>query len=636
MPLGILLASAWVTTMNVGEIASEVERSLDFLATDWADVPERQRSLRATFDYSWNLLSQREQTIFQNLSVFRGGFSRDAAGQISGASAYELRAQVDKSYLQLTSAGRYEVHELMRQYGAEKLAARPEANRAAHERHSIYFCKALGGWEQELKSSQQESVLREMDVEHENFRLAWNWAVDQNQVDQIDRGLEGLCLYYEFRVRFQEGANACRMASEMMNRMEVKDDRVLTLARVQTWSARFNRLLGNEDLALHLRQESLDLINEIADEGLKSLRERAFLNLEMGNATLHSDREAACSWFQKSLGLYRSLEDNWCEAKALTGLGEVAYRLGNYADAVQFYQKSLTHFRKLGDPRGCANCLAELGNTMFRSGMLKEGDGYLQESMDLYKKVGDRAGFARGLKEMGRYYAWYGDFDKSVDMMGEATAIYEDLGYQHDMAITISTVGYAIMLGGWYDQVINQAAKAMPLAQEMNFHRLFGVSYMFLGGARFAQQEYLQAEEDLKEGIIVFRQLGQKEDLTAMMALLGGVHLRLGRTSQARKYLRDALKNCLEIRGYVSTPITFSMVALYLVYLGELKRANEVYTAITRFPMVAKSPWFEDIAGREIKEKASELPSESVIVAEERGMSRDLYDIAEEQLEIFS
>ncbi|MCK4977439.1 MAG: AAA family ATPase, partial [Anaerolineales bacterium] len=81
MPLGILLASAWVGSMNVREIADEIERSLDFLSTAWADVPTRQRSLRATFDYSWNLLSQREQVIFQNLSVFRGGFPRGAAQQ---------------------------------------------------------------------------------------------------------------------------------------------------------------------------------------------------------------------------------------------------------------------------------------------------------------------------------------------------------------------------------------------------------------------------------------------------------------------------------------------------------------------------------------------------------------------------
>lgn len=633
MPLGILLASTWVRSMDIGNIAKEVKRSLDFLSSEWSDVPERQRSIRATFDYSWQLLSQREQRIFENQSVFRGGFTREAARQISKTSTYDLRALVDKSFLQPSGTGRYEVHELMRQYGAEKLANRPDADLAAKERHSTYFCKALEGWDKELKSSHQEIALKEMDIEHENFRLAWNWAVEHGQVEQLDLALEGLCLYYEFRVRFQEGVGACQMAVEMMTNKLIKNDVTLTLVRLRTWSARFNRLLGNVDTAQRLRQESLDLIGEVEDDELKVLRARAFLYLEMGNVMLHTDREAANRWFKDSLRLYRSLGDDWGAAKALTGFGEVAYRLGNYDEAINYYKNSLDKLRVLGDPRGCANCLAELSSAVFRLGRLEEGDVYLRECMDLYVRVGDRVGMARGFKEMGRRYAWYGRFDKAEQAMGKAEAIYMELGYLHDLAFVRTTVGFATVLAGRYEQTISQSEKVIPLTEKMNFHRLTGVAYFVSGCAKLAQCKFIQAKEDLEKAADIFSLIEQHDDLACAVSAQGIIAIKSGWINQAKRDLHKAWKIYYETRGFIPSSFILILIALYLIERREVEKAVEVYTAIKHYPMVAKSPWFEDIAGREIMEKAFELPSENVTAAQKRGMSRDLYEIAEEFLD---
>jgi predicted ATPase len=105
------------------EIAAEITRSLDFLETDQVDVPDRQRSLRAVFESSWNLLSDGEREAFLHLCVFVGSFSRDAAQQVSGASLRTLLGLVNKSFLQPTHEGKYQLHELMRQYGEEQLRA---------------------------------------------------------------------------------------------------------------------------------------------------------------------------------------------------------------------------------------------------------------------------------------------------------------------------------------------------------------------------------------------------------------------------------------------------------------------------------------------------------------------------------
>ena len=132
MPLGILLAAAWMRMLSPAEIAAQLAaHKLDFLEVEWHDVPERQRSMRAVFDYSWRLLSERERQVLAGLSVFRGGFTYPAVQQVAtvdGAAATlrDLMGLVNSSMLQRTPAGRYEVHELLRQYAEEKLRESPE------------------------------------------------------------------------------------------------------------------------------------------------------------------------------------------------------------------------------------------------------------------------------------------------------------------------------------------------------------------------------------------------------------------------------------------------------------------------------------------------------------------------------
>src|SRR4029078_4414038 len=120
MPLGIELAAAWASTLPCGEIADEIERNLGFLETSMHDVPERHRSLRAAFDQSWRLLSDDERRVFSRLAAFHGTFARDAAAAVAEAGLAELHSLVGKSLVRRTGVGRFELHELLRQYAAAR------------------------------------------------------------------------------------------------------------------------------------------------------------------------------------------------------------------------------------------------------------------------------------------------------------------------------------------------------------------------------------------------------------------------------------------------------------------------------------------------------------------------------------
>jgi len=143
MPLGIELAAAWTPVLPPAEIADEIEHGLDFLSTTARDVPEEHRSLRAVCDRSWRLLSDELRDIIERLSVFRGGFTREGAAAVAGADLRTLSDLVGKSLVRRPGLGRFEIHELLRQYAAGRLADDPARQRRAFEDHAAYYTGRL-------------------------------------------------------------------------------------------------------------------------------------------------------------------------------------------------------------------------------------------------------------------------------------------------------------------------------------------------------------------------------------------------------------------------------------------------------------------------------------------------------------
>ena len=143
LPLGVELAAAAIGARSAAEISGEIGRTLDFLAATARNVPDRQRSLRAAFEHSWQLLAPAAQAILAGLSVFRGGFTAEAARQVAAAAPADLSGLVDRSLLRYDGAGRYDVHQALRPYAAEKLAADPAGQAIVEAQHARHFAAFL-------------------------------------------------------------------------------------------------------------------------------------------------------------------------------------------------------------------------------------------------------------------------------------------------------------------------------------------------------------------------------------------------------------------------------------------------------------------------------------------------------------
>src|SRR4029079_3658418 len=138
MPLGIILAAAWVEVLSLDEIVAELSQGFDFLEGDLRDLPARQTSKRAVLTQSWQRLTDAERAIFMRLAVFRGGFTRPAAQSVAGASLRMISSLVNKSLVQCDPSGRYTIHELLRQFAEAELDATNQAV-DVHVAHCTYY-----------------------------------------------------------------------------------------------------------------------------------------------------------------------------------------------------------------------------------------------------------------------------------------------------------------------------------------------------------------------------------------------------------------------------------------------------------------------------------------------------------------
>ena len=205
MPLGILLATGWLDVLSLEQIAAEIQRNVDFLETAQRDVPERQRSVRAIFEAAWERLAPVEQQVFMKLAVFRGGCTPEAARDVTEASLRTLQTLVNQALVTRAKTGRYDIHELLRQYGYERLKASGTLADTLR-RHSSYYANFLHAHEDDLKGRRQLGALDEIEAEVGNLRLAWSQALEEQDIARIEQAAFSLTQYAEFRSRQVEFA----------------------------------------------------------------------------------------------------------------------------------------------------------------------------------------------------------------------------------------------------------------------------------------------------------------------------------------------------------------------------------------------------------------------------------------------
>ncbi|MBI5029356.1 MAG: tetratricopeptide repeat protein [Chloroflexi bacterium] len=640
MPLGLMLAAAWMRILSPAEIVAKIAKhhGLDFLEAEWHDVPERQRSMRAVFDYSWRLLNEREQQSLAALSIFRGSFTYSAARQVaniegSAATLRELLALVNSSLLQHTSTGRYEMHELLRQYAKEQLRAIPDAEQMARDRHADYYTAALRRWATELEGAQQQNALAEMDRERNNIRAAWAWSIERRQVNRLAEGMAGLGLYYDWRTRYQEGEKTFLELAERL----VADDSAQSVEQLKLWGsalawhARFSQRLGQTESARELAQQSLDVLEELTLVGEDVRPQRALALQIIGEIELHSGNSVnGREPLGQSLSLYRELGNRRSVANCLRSLGRLAERMGKYEWAVQLHQESVEICRTLGTQRDLIDSLLELSLDLQATGHLEDAERLRRESIAISEQLGDRAGLTTGLYRSALSLIDRGKFSESHTLLEQCVKAYADLGDRHRWALALMRLGNVKMHLGQYEPARSLLQESLNWYREVDNRWGIGASLWLIAELEGLEGRYSQACELLQESAGAFRRGGARADVGRALADLGIVTLWQGAQAQAREYLAEACHLTIKFHQYFMPVYVLIGAAMFAVEEGNGERAVELWARVCQVPTVAQSRLYQDMFGKRIAAIAATLSREKIAAAEERGRARDLWAIVEE------
>ena len=423
LPLALELAAARLRLFTPGALLARLERRLPLLVDGPRDLPARQRTLRATLDWSHDLLDEGEQALFRRLAVFAGGCTVEAAEAVCGGGgppvAAGLEALLGQGLLHRwvgdDGEPRLGMLETIREYATERLAASGEAE-ATRDAHLAYFLALAEAAEPELLGPRAPAWLDRLEREHDNLRAALGWALERDAAEPALRLAGALAEFWWSHGHPSEGRRWLAAALD-------RDGTAPASARAKAlhaagWLATFQ---GDYPRATAALEQSLVLYQERGDE-------RGIIRClsTLGVVAQHQgDYERSQGLLEEALARARAVGDTIGMAIALNNLGYLAVEQGDGARAARLLEESVALSRRLGIQDVVLRSLQSLGVVVLEQGDPGRAGALLAESLQLSRELGDAIGLIHGLEELAWVAAAQGRAERTARLSGAAAALCE-------------------------------------------------------------------------------------------------------------------------------------------------------------------------------------------------------------------
>ena len=426
LPLALELAAARVKLLSPGELLERLDRRLDLLSRHSPDAPERHRTLRATLDWGFELLPDAERSLFVRLSVFAGGASLEAAGEVCSVPEVDLldciASLLDKSLIRRQDGPgarpRLLMLETVRDYAAERLEASGGAD-DARRRHAAWFSALAERAEPELWGAGQLPWLERLTLETENLRAALRFFAAHGAGDELLRLAAALRRFWAIRGHLAEGLDWLDRALE-----DAPEHGDALRLRGLSGAVNLAQLRGEYTRARAYAERAVELGRAGADgRGLgRSLTDLATVLSEQGEFA------RARALHEESVGVFRGLGDLHGLASSLVNLGDLDLILGDYARAEALAREGLAVFREVGDRRGIAISLSNIGCAALYQGRAADAVPPLRESLEVSVELGDGDSVAYCLDALAAAAAAHREWERSARLSGAADGLRDPTG----------------------------------------------------------------------------------------------------------------------------------------------------------------------------------------------------------------
>ncbi len=435
LPLAIELAAARIKVLSPSSMRTRLASRLQLLTGGARDLPQRQQTLRAAMDWSYDLLSAAEQKLFRRLSVFVGGCTLegveavcDTKGDLDLDLLDGMASLVDKSLVQQVEQAkgesRFVMLETIREYALEKLMASGEE--ALIKRAHAAYCLVLAEEATEQSGPEGAEWLERLALEHDNFRAGLDWLTETRDAEWGLRLGTALFRFWEMREYLAEGRG------RLGKLLKLADAAAPTKARERALFAA-GVLAGEQGdyvSADAVIRESLDIARQLRDKQGVAVS----LNALAVHARDRGDVAVSRALFEDSLVLWRELCDQKAVARALSNLANVVKLQGDYARARALYAECLSIFQGLGDQTGVAWSINQQGDVARDQGDSVAARTLYEQGLAIFRALGDRWGIAGTLADLGNLAREQGEYVTARSLYRESIKIFQELDHKRGIA----------------------------------------------------------------------------------------------------------------------------------------------------------------------------------------------------------
>jgi tetratricopeptide (TPR) repeat protein len=543
---------------------------------------------------------------------------------------------VGKSLLRRTPAGRYELHNLLRQYASEKLAKNSQDDTQAHDLHSVYFCNAMVAWKESIFATQkQPQIMEVLNADLDNAIAAWNWSLDHEQIEKLDQAIETIALFFWRRVRFVEGISLFSTARHALIGCSTPQACHLQ-ARLHAWEGTFDRLQRNFKKAERHFLETLSLLEDSEIDQEAALEDRALAHWGLGDIAFQTgDAERSKTEYEISLKLFQELSMPYYEAEVLLELaGLTAFLIWDARVAEEYWKTSLEIKKSLGDQLSVAGILYERAViAAYHIGDIEKATALFQESSEILEQFGDLASKAQSLRCQAQVAHLNARFQESHELWQKQLPIYEELGNRNGISWTYTNLGLTHKSLGNYAQAeehIRRALKVLESNPEEDIQ--IGIARWSLGNVLLVRGRVSEAITVIEMSLKIDRRMTGKHNLGRDLSSLSLAEFLLGDKESAWTHILEAIELFLQYQHYDWMVFAASTLAVLLADQGDTERGLTLYGLTTCYPEAAASRFFEDAYWHHVHEPAADMPPDRVEKAIAQGRQLDIWEYAQELL----
>lgn len=613
MPLGLELAAARVETVGVDEMATEIEASADFLAYEWRDAPARQRSMRAVFDWSWGLLGEAEQQALAQLSVFSGGFTREAADRVAGVSYRVLTRLSHNSLLQWGAPaggpGRYAIHDLLRQFAIERLAA-TGAERTIRDHHARYYLTLLADQEAAMRGPQPLEAAAVVRDNADNIRQAWFHAVEHGQWALIAAAVHSLTLFYRLVGWLPRGLEIYTLTAERLER-----DRAAHPEQAEPWRGLAAVLLAQRALFLS-RLAVIDAADAAARAALaeaRSLGDRlleAFTTLDIAIAQsgMMAQYVVAADTYRQALtdldeslaachaycpqGEVERLRITAIEIEALYNQGYFLIACGQYDAARWRCDEALQLCRQVGNRYLEGSVSFAYAEALESAGHFGQARQLREQALAFARTIGAPERERSALNNLAGNLTYLGEYGAALEHALAAEQLSQELGL--NLTPVLHTLGWISFHLGEYQAALDYERRALNESEQHNMAAFRCLELLARGDALGGLGRWAEADTAYAEALSLGREM---KAASAIISALAG-RARVALAGENRPTARRLARECLALLAGHRPASLYEPLRTYLTCYQALAasgepRADEVL-GVAHDLLMEQASWIEE------------------------------------------